>query len=341
MNRSPNTTEDLRNRAARLPRVGLAHLPTPLEDAPRFAREIGDVRIFIKRDDCTGLLFGGNKVRHAEFLLADAIQQNCDVLVWGAGIQSNNCRVTAAACAKLGLECRLYLSRTTGPAEMQGNLLLDHLVGAKVELVDAAMGEDLNSLLAREADRLRSAGRRPYVWHPPRTVPLATVSYVLAAAELVEDLRTIDETPAVVYVASSGSTGAGLSLGLRALGTDWPVRSIGYIRWSWDVPSTMADWANGAAEHLGLDVRLISTDIDYTGEQIGSDYGCLTSAGREAIRLMARSEAILLDPVYTARATAQLVANVREGRIAAGSTVVLMHTGGTPAVFAGGEAILR
>src|SRR5262245_3171763 len=178
MNSSKLTSNEVRDRISRLPRVALAHLPTPIEEAPRFAGRIGDVRVLIKRDDCTGLLFGGNKVRHVEFLLADALHQDCDVLVWGAGIQSNNCRVTAAACAKLGLECRLYLSKTTGPADVQGNLLLDYLVGAHVELVDAGMGPPLNELLSQRAADLRAEGRRPYVWHPPRTVPLATVSYI-------------------------------------------------------------------------------------------------------------------------------------------------------------------
>jgi 1-aminocyclopropane-1-carboxylate deaminase/D-cysteine desulfhydrase-like pyridoxal-dependent ACC family enzyme len=335
------TIEDLRNRAARLPRVALAHLPTPFEEAPRFAGRIGNVKVFTKRDDCTGLLFGGNKVRHAEFLLADAIHQGCDVLVWGAGIQSNNCRVTAAACARLGIECRLYLSRTTGPAQVQGNLLLDHLIGAQVELVDAGMGPELNDLLTVKAAELRAVGRRPYVWDPPRTVPLATVSYVLAAAELAEDLARIGVEPAAVYVASSGSTGAGLALGFRALGIDWPVRSIGYIHWPWDEAAMMAEWANGAAEHLGLPFRLSAGDINYTAEQIGAAYGQMTPAGREALHLMATSEAMLLDPVYTVRAAAQLIADVRSGRVPTGSAVVLMHTGGAPAVFAAAEHVLR
>ena len=133
----------------------------------------------------------------------------------------------------------------------------------------------------------------------PRTVPLATVSYVLAAAELVEDMRRIGVEPAAVYVASSGSTGAGWC-SVCALGIRWPVRSIGYIRWSWDVPPAMAEWANGGAEHLGLPHRLSGKDIDYTTEQIGIDYGQMTVAGREALRIMAETEALLLDPVYTA-----------------------------------------
>jgi 1-aminocyclopropane-1-carboxylate deaminase/D-cysteine desulfhydrase-like pyridoxal-dependent ACC family enzyme len=335
------TAEELRRRAAGLPRVRLAHLPTRLEEAPRFAGQVGGVRVFVKRDDCTGLLFGGNKVRHAEFLLADAVHQGCDVVVWGAGVQSNNCRVTAAGCARLSLECRLYLTRTTGRTDVQGNLLLDHLVGAHVELVDASMGEELNALLAEKAADLRDRGRKPYVWHPPRTVPLAAVSYVLAAAELAEDLYRVGVEPAAVYVSSSGSTGAGLTLGLRALGLNWRVRSVGYIRWPWDVPAEMAGSANGAAELLGVPHRLAAADIDYTGEQIGADYGRLTAAGREALHLLARTEALLLDPVYTARALAELIADVRSGRVAAGAAVVFVHTGGTPAVFACGDDLLK
>src|SRR5689334_7798547 len=134
------TPSEVRAAADRLPRVRLAHLPTPLEEAPRFAAKIGGgVRVFIKRDDCTGLLLGGNKARHNEFLIGDAVDQGCDVVVWGASVQSNNCRQTAAGCAKHGIECRLFLSRHGGyGTEPQGNLLLDYLVGAKVEFTDAA-----------------------------------------------------------------------------------------------------------------------------------------------------------------------------------------------------------
>ena len=142
------TPAEVRAAAESLPRVRLAHLPTPLEEVPRFAAKIGGgVRVFIKRDDCTGLLLGGNKARHNEFLLGDAVNQGADMLVWGASVQSNNCRQTAAGCAKLGLECRLYLSRSHYSTEPQGNLLLDYLVGAKVEFTDAVIGPELNALL--------------------------------------------------------------------------------------------------------------------------------------------------------------------------------------------------
>src|SRR5690348_8760136 len=155
------TPEELRRRAERLPRVRLAHLPTPLEEAPRFARRLGGPRVFIKRDDCTGLLFGGNKTRHNEFLLAEALRQGADVVVWGAGVQSNNCRQTAAACARLGLACHLVLGRGEHDcSEVQGNLLLDYLLGATVEILDVPLGPQLYERLDAKAAQLRAQGKR-------------------------------------------------------------------------------------------------------------------------------------------------------------------------------------
>ena len=166
--------DEIRTAADALPRVRLAHLPTPLEEVPRFSDRIGGgVRVFVKRDDCTGLLLGGNKARHNEFLLGDAVALGADMLVWGAGVQSNNCRQTAAGCAKLGLECRLYLSKSHYNLDVQGNLLLDYLVGAHVEFTDAQLGPELNALLAAKADEFRLAGRKPYYWHPVRVGPRA------------------------------------------------------------------------------------------------------------------------------------------------------------------------
>src|SRR5262245_13284328 len=205
--------DDIRERIARLPRVCLAHLPTPLDDVPRFASQVGEVRLLLKRDDCTGLLLGGNKARHNEFLMGDALHSGCDVVVWGAGAQSNNCRQTAAACAKLGLECRLYLDRGSWNTAMTGNFLLHHLVGAQVELVDAAIGPELEAVLAAKSAELARAGRKPYFWDKPRVVPLAAVSYALCMAEIVEQCRALGVEPAAVYASSSGSTGAGLILG--------------------------------------------------------------------------------------------------------------------------------
>src|SRR6516165_10626274 len=185
------TIDELRRAAAKLPRVPLAHLPTPLEEAVRFSRRLEGPRVFIKRDDCTGLLFGGNKTRHNEFLMAEALKQKADVLVWGAGVQSNNCRQTAAACNKLGLECYLYLTRATHNDDVQGNLLLDHLLGAHITIIDTPMGPALDDLLLAKAKELRAAGRRPFVWDRVTGRPIAALSYALALAELLEQARAL------------------------------------------------------------------------------------------------------------------------------------------------------
>ena len=323
-----------------LPRVRLAHLPTPLEEAPRFSKALGeDVRVFIKRDDCTGLLLGGNKARHNEFLLGDAVARGCDVVVWGAGVQSNNCRQTAAGCAKYGLDCHLYLSGKA-PAEPQGNLLLDYLVGAKVEFTDATIGPELDALIAAKADELRRAGRNPYHWHRPRVVPLAAASYVLCVTEIVEQLAAAGLNPAAVYASSAGATGSGVALGRHLLGLPAPARLICPMHWPWHIPTALANGANAAAELMGLQHRLTAADIDADESYVAPGYCLPSPAGREALSLLARTEAILLDPVYTAKAMAGLVADVRAGRYAPGSVVVFIHTGGIPAVFADPKSAL-
>jgi 1-aminocyclopropane-1-carboxylate deaminase/D-cysteine desulfhydrase-like pyridoxal-dependent ACC family enzyme len=334
MSHATLTPEELRRCAARLPRVDLAHLPTPLEEAPRFADRIGGCRVFLKRDDCTGLLFGGNKTRHNEFLLADALHEGADLVVWGAGVQSNNCRQTAAACAKLGLECHLYLTRATHDDDMQGNLLLDHLMGARVHIVDVPLGPELDDLLLARAEDYRRAGRRPYVWDRIKGRPLAAVSYALCLAEILEDMRALGVEPSAVYAAAAGATGAGLALGRAVLGLPWQVRLLAPIRWPWDTRSDLAEVANRAAALLGLPHRLTPEDIDVSDDMVGPAYGFVTDESREAMRLLARTEGVLLDPVYTGKAMAGLIRDVRRGRIEPGQSLVFVHTGGTPAVFA-------
>jgi L-cysteate sulfo-lyase len=332
--------EELRRHAARLPRLPLAHLPTPLEEAPRFAGRLGGPRVFLKRDDCTGLLFGGNKTRHNEFLLADAVRKGADVVVWGAGIQSNNCRQTAAACARLGLQCHLYLSRTTHNEDVQGNLLLDYLVGARVQIVDAPLGPELDELLLARAEELRAAGRRPYVWDRHHGRPLAAVSYALCLGEVVEQLQARGLLPAAVYVAAAGATGSGVALGKAVLGLSCQVRLVCPIRWPWDVAEDMAAVANQAARLLDLPHRLTAADVDATADYIGPGYGVITPEGWEALQLLATTEGVLLDPVYTAKAMAALIDDARRGRLPRGAPVVFIHTGGLPAVFAYRDELL-
>ena len=334
------STTELRQHAARLPRVDLAHLPTPLEEAPRFADALGGIRVFVKRDDCTGLLLGGNKTRHNEFIMADALAAGCDTVVWGAGVQSNNCRQTAAACARLGLDCHLFLARTGHGEEVQGNLLLDHLVGARVSIVDAALGPELDAYLMERAEELKAQGRRPYVWDRVRVRPLGAVSYALCLAEVLDQMESSGLKPSVVYVSSTGATGAGLALGRAVLGMEAPVRSICPLRWPWDVRADMADIANQAAALLDVPHRLRAADIDASEDYVGPGYGVLTPQAREAFSMLARNEGILLDPVYTAKALAALVDDVRQRRHP-GEVLVFLHTGGQPAVFAYRDDLLN
>ena len=328
------TIESLRKAAAGLPRVMLAHLPTPLEEAARFAGRLHGPRIWIKRDDCTGMAMGGNKTRHNEFLLGEALRQKADLLVWGAGVQSNNCRQTAAACNKLGLECHLYLTRAAHNDDIQGNLLLDHLLGATVHIIDTPMGPELDDLLVAKAAEMRAQGRRPFVWDRITGRPLAAVSYALCLAEILEQARLHGFEPTHVYAAAAGATGAGLAIGKALLGWPGQVRLLCPIHWPWDTPADLAEVGIRTATLLGLPHRLTAADIDIREDYMGPRYGAVTPAGLEAIDLLASTEGILLDPVYTAKAMAGLIDDVRQGRLGPADRVVFVHTGGTPALFA-------
>lgn len=331
---APLTTDQLRASAAKLPRVPLAHLPTPLEETTRFAKKLGGPRVFIKRDDCTGMVMGGNKTRHNEFLFGEALKQKADCLVWGAGVQSNNCRQTAAACNKLGLDCYLYLSRAAHNDDIQGNLLLDHILGAKVTIIDQPLGPELDDMLLAKAKELQDAGRRPFVWNRITGRPIAAVSYALCLAELLDQARAMGVEPTHVYAAAAGATGGGLAIGKAILGWQGRVELLCPIRWPWDTPKDLAEVANATAVLLGLPHRVTATDIHVRDEYIGEKYGVVTQGSREAMDLLARTEGILLDPVYTGKAMAGLIDDARKKRLGATDAAVFIHTGGTPAVFA-------
>lgn len=334
------TTEQLRARIAHLPRVSLAHLPTPLEEAPRFSGQLKGPRVWIKRDDCTGLYFGGNKTRHNEFLFAEALERKADVLVWGAGVQSNNCRQTAAACNKLGLACVLYLSRATHNEDVQGNLLLDHLMGAEIHIIDEPLGPELDEVLLKKSAELERAGRRPYVWDRVTGRPLAALAYALCLAEMLEQFQEKDIQPSAIYASAAGATGAGLVLGKAILGWHGKIKLLCPIFWPWDIAADLAGIANDAAKLLELPQRVTARDVDVRTDFIGPGYGQVTPSGREAMDLLAHSEGILLDPVYTAKAMAGFIHDVRLGMYKPDDTVVFIHTGGTPAVFAYRDELL-
>ncbi|HEV3342711.1 MAG TPA: D-cysteine desulfhydrase family protein [Pirellulales bacterium] len=328
------TTAEMRRAIERLPRVSLAHLPTPLEHLPRFSAALGGPPIWIKRDDCTGLAFGGNKTRHNEFLLAHALEQGAEMLVWGAGVQSNNCRQTAAACAKLGLACHLMLARGERTDEVQGNLLLDYLLGATVEILDLPLGPELYERITAKAEQMRAEGKCVYSWENEVVKPRAAVSYALCFLEIVEECARRHISPGTLYIASAGSTAAGLLLGRTALGSDVGLRIVAPIRWPWDHAADLAKTANQAADLIGWQPLVEPADVDTTLRYIGPGYGMVSPDGQEAFDLLARTEGILLDPVYTAKALAALVDDVRQNRVPLDRPLVFIHTGGTPALFA-------
>jgi D-cysteine desulfhydrase family pyridoxal phosphate-dependent enzyme len=336
------TRDELAGRLGRVPRVQLAHLPTPLELCSGLSARLGGPQIYIKRDDMTGLALGGNKTRQLEFLFPEILSSGADTVVAGAYTQSNWCRQITAAAAKLGLRVRLLLMHGVKGPVSQGNLLLDRLMGAEVSVVDIDDMQQLTPLLEAEARALSRQGRRPYVVAPFALdmLSLSALGYVGAALELDRQLADQKVVADHVYVAGANMTPAGLLVGLRVLGSAARVVSISPIRWDQDRATDIARIANAVAERLDLVSRFVPADITADESYIGERYGVVTPAAREAIRLLAETDGILLDPVYTAKAMAGLIDHVRRGRIGKDETVVFVHTGGQPAIFAYAEDLL-
>lgn len=330
---------ELKERLSHVPRVRLAHLPTPLDACPRLSERLGGPAIWVKRDDCTGLAFGGNKTRQLEFTLGDALAQGADTVIQGASSQSNHSRQLAAAAAKLGLSAHLIVKADERSHPIQGSLLVDHLMGATIRMVDPAtnMSEAKEAL----AEELRAAGRKPYIvgMGATRSLALAAVAYVGAFIEIVEALQAQGETdaPDWVYTASQGSSQAGLYLGAKILGL--PTRVVGVnpmppSHEAYETQERIVELANMAAEILGVPERIRLDEVINTCDYVGPGYGVPSEAGLEALELLAHNEGILLDPVYTSKALAGLIDHVRTGRVTKGERVVFVHTGGTPALFA-------
>jgi D-cysteine desulfhydrase family pyridoxal phosphate-dependent enzyme len=324
---------ELRRAIERLPRVRFAHLPTPLEELPRFSQAVG-VRVLIKRDDCTGLALGGNKNRQLEFTVGEALAQDCDTLVQGAAAQSNHCRQAAAAAARYGLECHLLLTRDAHSEPVQGNLLLDHLFGAHIHWFDGTLGDNLEAAKRRLAEELAAQGKKPYTLTPPRAHTLGAVAHANAIAELVQQLAETGRHADWYYICSAGATQAGCVLGARALGDPFRVVAIAPIEYPGGNRSNIASFARQAAQLLGLDLSFAAADVVNDTGYVGERYGVVTPAGLEAVRLLARTEGIVTEPIYTGKALAGLIDHVKQGRIEREATVVFVHTGGTPALFA-------
>jgi D-cysteine desulfhydrase len=302
----------------------LAHLPTPLERADRLgaALALPPGRLWVKRDDCTGLATGGNKARKLQLLVADALATGCDVLVTAGGPQSNHARSTAAAAARTGMGCVLAFN-SDPPDGTEANQLLDVLLGAARRFVGPLAMDDLDAVVERIADELRAAGRRPYVIPLGGSSPLGASAYVTAAEEILADLG--HEDVLVVTATGSGGTHAGLAARLgheRVLGID-----VGALA---DPAAAVRRLAIEVAERLDLPAPPGEPRI--VRDQIGDGYGAATGACLSAIRVAARTEGLLLDPVYSGKAMAGLMAQA--GSDLQARSVVFLATGGVPALFA-------
>ena len=332
------TAAQLIQRVVQVPQVKLGHFPTPLEECPRLSEALGGPRIFIKREDCSGLAFGGNKVRQLTFTLGDAVAQGADTIVHGAASQSNHCRQAAAACGKLGLNCYLRLARDHKSIP-QGNLLLDTLAGVDLEIVDVPFGPELDVVKYELADRLKTEGMKPYVVASPRSTALAAVAFAWCIAEIAQQQQALGIEADWIYTSSVGGTQAGLVLGTKALDLKMKPFGIAPIRWE-NKHERLRTAANDAADILGLETRVTDADIQNTDDYVGQAYGYLTPECIDALKRVVKTEGIFLDPVYTAKAMACLIDHIQQGKLGRDDTVIFLHTGGTPALFAYQEELV-
>jgi 1-aminocyclopropane-1-carboxylate deaminase/D-cysteine desulfhydrase-like pyridoxal-dependent ACC family enzyme len=334
---------DLQERVARLPRPPLASLPTPVEPLPGLSAALGGPEILVKRDDLTGLALGGNKVRELEFILGDALAQDADVFVAGGGVgQSNHARQCTAAALRAGLRPVLVLRHGPTGTEPAGNLLITHLLGAEIHWVDDDPGIEHREAMAATMDRVagtyRQRGHRPYVLYSSFH-PLGAIGYVECAVELAEQLGGEVGRPLTIYVTSLGVTHVGLALGVAVLGLPWRVVGVGWRPLPAGIPERLAGMADQTAALLGISNPLTATDFT-TLDFGGPAYGVPSPAALEALVLCARTDALLLDPVYTSKGMAGLIDQVRGGLTGDAERVVFVHTGGVPALFAYGPDVL-
>jgi D-cysteine desulfhydrase family pyridoxal phosphate-dependent enzyme len=325
-----------------IPRVSLATLPTPITDAVRLRDALGGPsrcpRILIKRDDLTGLGLGGNKARKLEFLVADALAQGAHTVVTTGAIQSNHARMTAAAACIAGLRAVLVLTKKFAMPRVEGNLFIDYLYGAEIRFVNAesdllAVGRD-EEAVAEVVKNEAAKGRNAYVIPVGGSSGVGAVGYVTGTRELLDQLRTLGVTPSRLYYASgSRGTQAGLALGAKLYSAPYRLWGVAVSGGEAEKIQRARKAASDAAALLGATTRVDLDELFTDQGFIGEGYGIPTDEGLQAIRLLARTEAILLDPVYTSKGFAALLRHIRTGEVSPDDTVIFLHTGGMPALF--------
>lgn len=331
-----DAAQKLRHLLGRFTRVPVAHLPTPLQDCTRLSETLEGPRILIKRDDMTGLAMGGNKARQFTYSLGPALENGCDYLVHGSDSQSNQSAQTAAAAARLGMKSVVVIPRDHRSYPVSGNLILSHLISDQIKYVfPLTVQEELEKLI----EELKAKGFRPYDTSRDGAI-LRAVAYVDATLELCEQLAKQNIAPTAIYTSSMTYTIVGLVVGLCAVSACF--RAVGLNYWVGDdreMQERLAPIATECAKTIGLKHTFTPDDFDVTCQFAKPDFGEPSRTSLETMRLVAQTEGIVLDPVYTAKAMDGLVSHIREGRFRTDDTVVFLHTGGTPAIFAYGDEL--
>jgi D-cysteine desulfhydrase/L-cysteate sulfo-lyase len=326
------TRAELRERLAKLPRIKLGNLPTPLEEMPRLSEALGGPRILIKRDDATGLAFGGNKVRHYEFEMGHVRDQGYDALVNIMDYHSNNARLTGAAANKTGLKYVLILKNSKGRA-VQGNRLVDKILGAEVHDLDAEESKHATEYARKIAQRLEKEGFKPYLLQDHEFPKIAgTIAYLDGGLELAQQLDDRGITKNAHIFGVAGRSTAGLVLTSKNLGLGWKVTGV-TVTYDNTMKDYLYDVVGGAVRTLNLPIGFEPSDMEVLTDYVGEGYGIMTQEVGEAIHMFARNEAIFVDPNYTGTVAAALIDQIRKGRIGKDEIVVFLHTGGLPAIF--------
>jgi D-cysteine desulfhydrase len=309
-------------------RINFAHLPTQIEELPRLTKALNGPRVLVKRDDQTGLAFGGNKTRKLEFLVAEAREQGAKMMISAGAIQSNHCRQTAAAAARFGLECTLVLTGAR-PEHASANFLLDQLFGAQIVTVDDR--KDRDRILQETFDNAVAAGKKPYLVPYGGSSPTGALGYTFAVEEFMKQNVHADW---IVFGTSSGGTHAGLVLGQRLFNFKGKVLGISIDEPEAELKKHVSELASQASEKFGARINFTLDDVLANENYCQAGYGVFGEGEREAIHLFASHEGLLLDPVYTGRAAAGMIDLIRKRFFKKDETVLFWHTGGQPALFA-------
>ncbi len=326
-----------------LPRVSIAHLPTPIDYLPNLSRHLGGPEIFVKRDDQTGLATGGNKARKLEFLIAEALEAAADCVITAGSTQSNHARQTAAAARRVGLEPHLVLYAPGGspPETPTGNVLIDMLLGAAIHWTTESA--PYAGAIKRVEQVLKADERRPYIIPYGGSNATGIMGYAAAMREVGRQIEEIGAFDAHVFATSSGGMQAGMILGAHLTGSLFDTRLLGISvdEQAETLAQRVANLSNDGARLLGLDWRINDDVPDINDDYLGGGYAVVGDLEREAIRLLAEKEGLLVDPVYTGRAFGGLVDLIRRGEFGKGQRVLFWHTGGTAALFAFADDLLK